>query len=66
MLISYYQLEHRAPLRILLLMIFGALFNLDENVISVVLQSVLPNELGHGIQQKLDGTYTVHVCMYTV
>lgn len=54
-LITYYQLEHRLSLRILLLRVFGACCTLDQTVISVVLQSVLPNELGHDIQVNLNG-----------
>ena len=54
-LIAYYQLEHRVPLRLLLLKIFGACCTLDLEVISVILQSVLPNELGHDIQVNLNG-----------
>ena len=56
-LISYYQLEHRLPLRILLMKIFGALCTLDEHVISILIQSVLPNELGHGIELNINGMY---------
>ena len=56
-LISYYQLEHRVPLRLLLLKVFGAFCTLDQEVVSVMLQSVLPNELGHDIQVNLNGKY---------
>ena len=54
-LISYYQLEPRVPLRILLLKVFGACCTLDQEVVSVMLQSVLPNELGHDIQVNING-----------
>ena len=37
--------------------IFGALCTLDEHVISILIQSVLPNELGHGIELNINGMY---------
>ncbi|XP_003384974.1 PREDICTED: NCK-interacting protein with SH3 domain-like [Amphimedon queenslandica] len=58
-LISYYQLEPRVQLRILLLKVFGACCTLDQEVVSVMLQSVLPNELGHDIQINTNETQKV-------
>lgn len=47
--------ELRWPLRLLLLQIFGAVFTLDPAVVSVCLNTVLPNVLGKDIQENKDG-----------
>ncbi|KAJ8404065.1 hypothetical protein AAFF_G00344150 [Aldrovandia affinis] len=44
-LVSYYQMEHRVSLRLLLLKVFGAMCSLDSALISTLLNSVLPMEL---------------------
>ncbi|KAM4893812.1 NCK-interacting protein with SH3 domain isoform 2-T2 [Sylvia borin] len=43
-------LEHRVPLRLLLLKCFGAMCNLDAAVISTLVNSVLPMELARDMQ----------------
>ncbi|XP_005992617.1 NCK-interacting protein with SH3 domain [Latimeria chalumnae] len=47
---SYYQMEHRIPLRLLLLKCFGAMCNLDAAIISVLVNSILPMELARDMQ----------------
>ncbi|XP_078517912.1 NCK-interacting protein with SH3 domain isoform X2 [Lissotriton helveticus] len=49
-LVSYYQMEHRVPLRLLLLKCFGAMCNLDASIISTLVNSVLPMELARDMQ----------------
>nr|XP_009686545.1 PREDICTED: NCK-interacting protein with SH3 domain isoform X1 [Struthio camelus australis] len=49
-LVAYYQMEHRVPLRLLLLKCFGAMCNLDAAVISMLVNSVLPMELARDMQ----------------
>ncbi|XP_032819380.2 NCK-interacting protein with SH3 domain isoform X2 [Petromyzon marinus] len=49
-LVSYYQMEHRVSLRLLLLKVFGAMCSLDANIISALLNSVLPMELARDMQ----------------
>uniref|UniRef100_A0A8D0E7E5 NCK interacting protein with SH3 domain n=1 Tax=Salvator merianae TaxID=96440 RepID=A0A8D0E7E5_SALMN len=43
-------LEHRVPLRLLLLKCFGAMCNLDAAIISALVNSVLPMELARDMQ----------------
>ncbi|CAH6777675.1 NCK-interacting protein with SH3 domain [Phodopus roborovskii] len=49
-LVAYYQMEHRASLRLLLLKCFGAMCSLDAAVISTLVSSVLPVELARDMQ----------------
>ncbi|XP_069045678.1 NCK-interacting protein with SH3 domain isoform X2 [Lepisosteus oculatus] len=49
-LVSYYQMEHRVALRLLLLKVFGAMCSLDASLISTLLNSVLPMELARDMQ----------------
>ncbi|XP_020789844.1 NCK-interacting protein with SH3 domain isoform X2 [Boleophthalmus pectinirostris] len=49
-LVSYYQMEHRVSLRLLLLKIFGAMCSLDAALISALLNSILPMELARDLQ----------------
>ncbi|NP_001123414.1 NCK-interacting protein with SH3 domain [Xenopus tropicalis] len=49
-LVAYYQMEHRVPLRLLLLKCFGAMCNLDASIISALVNSVLPMELARDMQ----------------
>uniref|UniRef100_A0AAY4AY04 SH3 domain-containing protein n=1 Tax=Denticeps clupeoides TaxID=299321 RepID=A0AAY4AY04_9TELE len=49
-LVSYYQMEHRVSLRLLLLKVFGAMCNLDSALISTFLNSILPMELARDLQ----------------
>ncbi|KAM5147883.1 NCK-interacting protein with SH3 domain [Mantella aurantiaca] len=49
-LVSYYQMEHRVPLRLLLLKCFGAMCSLDASIISSLVNSVLPMELARDMQ----------------
>uniref|UniRef100_A0A8C5N025 NCK interacting protein with SH3 domain n=1 Tax=Leptobrachium leishanense TaxID=445787 RepID=A0A8C5N025_9ANUR len=49
-LVAYYQMEHRVPLRLLLLKCFGAMCNLDAAIISALVNSVLPMELARDLQ----------------
>ncbi|KAG7477841.1 hypothetical protein MATL_G00073770 [Megalops atlanticus] len=49
-LVSYYQMEHRVSLRLLLLKVFGAMCSLDAALISTLLNSVLPMELARDMQ----------------
>ncbi|KAM7170771.1 NCK-interacting protein with SH3 domain isoform 2-T2 [Macrochelys suwanniensis] len=49
-LVTYYQMEHRVPLRLLLLKCFGAMCNLDAAIISTLVNSVLPMELARDMQ----------------
>ncbi|XP_030883675.1 NCK-interacting protein with SH3 domain isoform X2 [Leptonychotes weddellii] len=49
-LVAYYQMEHRASLRLLLLRCFGAMCSLDALVISTLVSSVLPVELARDMQ----------------
>ncbi|KAM4721358.1 NCK-interacting protein with SH3 domain [Rhinophrynus dorsalis] len=49
-LVAYYQMEHRVPLRLLLLKCFGAMCNLDASIISTLVNSVLPMELARDMQ----------------
>lgn len=49
-LVSYYQMEHRVSLRLLLLKVFGAMCGLDGSLISTLLNSILPMELARDLQ----------------
>ncbi|XP_053455067.1 NCK-interacting protein with SH3 domain isoform X2 [Nycticebus coucang] len=49
-LVAYYQMEHRASLRLLLLKCFGAMCSLDAAIISILVSSVLPVELARDMQ----------------
>nr|XP_033782299.1 NCK-interacting protein with SH3 domain isoform X1 [Geotrypetes seraphini] len=49
-LVTYFQMEHRVPLRLLLLKCFGAMCNLDAAIISALVNSVLPMELARDMQ----------------
>ncbi|XP_020854777.1 LOW QUALITY PROTEIN: NCK-interacting protein with SH3 domain [Phascolarctos cinereus] len=49
-LVAYYQMEHRVPLRLLLLKCFGAMCSLDAAVISALVTSILPMELARDMQ----------------
>lgn len=49
-LVSYYQMEHRVTLRLLLLKCFGAMCSLDASIISSLVNSVLPMELARDMQ----------------
>uniref|UniRef100_A0A8C5DKW9 SH3 domain-containing protein n=1 Tax=Gouania willdenowi TaxID=441366 RepID=A0A8C5DKW9_GOUWI len=49
-LVSYYQMEHRVSLRLLLLKVFGAMCSLDASLISTLLNSILPMELARDLQ----------------
>ncbi|XP_066527186.1 NCK-interacting protein with SH3 domain-like [Hoplias malabaricus] len=49
-LVSYYQMEHRVSLRLLLLKVFGAMCGLDAALISTLLNSILPMELARDLQ----------------
>nr|XP_020463391.1 NCK-interacting protein with SH3 domain isoform X2 [Monopterus albus] len=49
-LVSYYQMEHRVSLRLLLLKVFGAMCSLDAALISTLLNSILPMELARDLQ----------------
>lgn len=49
-LVSYYQMEHRVTLRLLLLKVFGAMCSLDAALISILLNSILPMELARDLQ----------------
>lgn len=49
-LVSYYQMEHRVSLRLLLLKVFGAMCGLDAAMISTLLNSVLSMELARDLQ----------------
>ncbi|XP_059185948.1 NCK-interacting protein with SH3 domain-like [Centropristis striata] len=49
-LVSYYQMEHRVSLRLLLLKVFGAMCSLDASLISSLLNSILPMELARDLQ----------------
>ncbi|XP_067101368.1 NCK-interacting protein with SH3 domain-like [Osmerus mordax] len=49
-LVSYYQMEHRVSLRLLLLKVFGAVCSLDAALISTLLNSILPMELARDLQ----------------
>ncbi|XP_027693001.1 NCK-interacting protein with SH3 domain isoform X3 [Vombatus ursinus] len=49
-LVAYYQMEHRVPLRLLLLKCFGAMCSLDAAVISTLVTSILPMELARDMQ----------------
>ncbi|KAM7402127.1 hypothetical protein PAMP_017394 [Pampus punctatissimus] len=49
-LVSYYQMEHRVLLRLLLLKVFGAMCSLDAALISTLLNSILPMELARDLQ----------------
>ncbi|XP_035517291.1 NCK-interacting protein with SH3 domain-like isoform X2 [Morone saxatilis] len=49
-LVSYYQMEHRVSLRLLLLKVFGAMCSLDAALISTFLNSILPMELARDLQ----------------
>ncbi|XP_042360793.1 NCK-interacting protein with SH3 domain-like isoform X2 [Plectropomus leopardus] len=48
--VSYYQMEHRVSLRLLLLKVFGAMCGLDASLISALLNSILPMELARDLQ----------------
>jgi len=47
--------ETRTSLRLLLLQLFGLMCGLDLEVVSVLLNSVLPNELGRDIHDNIEG-----------
>ncbi|KAF1391673.1 hypothetical protein PFLUV_G00044520 [Perca fluviatilis] len=49
-LVSYYQMEHRVSLRLLLLKVFGAMCSLDASLISTLVNSILPMELARDLQ----------------
>ncbi|KAK5615198.1 hypothetical protein CRENBAI_004480 [Crenichthys baileyi] len=49
-LVSYYQMENRVSLRLLLLKVFGAMCSLDAALISTLLNSILPMELARDLQ----------------
>ncbi|XP_051549595.1 NCK-interacting protein with SH3 domain-like [Myxocyprinus asiaticus] len=49
-LVSYYQMEHRVSLRLLLLKVFGVICGLDAALISALLNSVLTMELARDLQ----------------
>uniref|UniRef100_A0A674BR32 NCK interacting protein with SH3 domain n=1 Tax=Salmo trutta TaxID=8032 RepID=A0A674BR32_SALTR len=49
-LVTYYQMEHRVSLRLLLLKVFGAMCSLDSALISTLLNSILPMELARDLQ----------------
>lgn len=49
-LVSYYQMELRVSLRLLLLKVFGAMCSLDAALISTFLNSILPMELARDLQ----------------
>ncbi|XP_004368559.1 NCK-interacting protein with SH3 domain [Trichechus manatus latirostris] len=49
-LVSYYQMEHRVSLRLLLLKCFGAMCSLDAAIIATLVSSVLPVELARDMQ----------------
>lgn len=49
--------EARASLRMLLLQLFGLLCELEIEVVSVLLNSVLPNELGRDIHDNIEGLH---------
>ncbi|XP_051977793.1 NCK-interacting protein with SH3 domain-like [Xyrauchen texanus] len=49
-LVSYYQMEHRVSLRLLLLKVFGAMCSLDAALISALLNTVLTMELARDLQ----------------
>ncbi|XP_061544231.1 NCK-interacting protein with SH3 domain-like [Phycodurus eques] len=49
-LVSYYQMELRVSLRLLLLKVFGAMCSLDAALISSLLNSILPMELARDLQ----------------
>ncbi|XP_073447939.1 NCK-interacting protein with SH3 domain [Aquarana catesbeiana] len=49
-LVSYYQMEHRVALRLLLLKCFGAMCSLDASIISSLVNCVLPMELARDMQ----------------
>ncbi|XP_062842233.1 NCK-interacting protein with SH3 domain-like [Trichomycterus rosablanca] len=51
-LVSYYQMEHRVSLRLLLLKVFGAMCALDAALISTLLNSILPMELARDLQSN--------------
>ncbi|KAM3622263.1 uncharacterized protein V6R79_022262 [Siganus canaliculatus] len=52
-LVSYYQMEHRVSLRLLLLKVFGAMCSLDAALISALLTSILPMELARDLQTDI-------------
>ncbi|XP_061688185.1 NCK-interacting protein with SH3 domain-like [Syngnathoides biaculeatus] len=49
-LVSYFQMELRVSLRLLLLKVFGAMCSLDASLISTLLNSILPMELARDLQ----------------
>ncbi|XP_037535424.1 NCK-interacting protein with SH3 domain [Nematolebias whitei] len=49
-LVSYYQMELRVSLRLLLLKVFGAMCSLDAALVSTLLNSILPMELARDLQ----------------
>ncbi|XP_044069831.1 NCK-interacting protein with SH3 domain-like isoform X1 [Siniperca chuatsi] len=52
-LVSYYQMEHRVSLRLLLLKVFGAMCSLDAALISTFLNSILSMELARDLQTDI-------------
>ncbi|KAM4582909.1 NCK-interacting protein with SH3 domain [Fundulus diaphanus] len=71
-LVSYYQMEHRVTLRLLLLKVFGAMCSLDAALISTLLNSILPMELARDLQtdtqehQKMCYTALVLTMMFSM
>uniref|UniRef100_A0A3Q3XSA9 SH3 domain-containing protein n=1 Tax=Mola mola TaxID=94237 RepID=A0A3Q3XSA9_MOLML len=71
-LVSYYQMEHRVSLRLLLLKVFGAMCSLDASLISALLNSILPMELARDLQtdtqehQKMCYTALVLTMIFTM
>uniref|UniRef100_A0A3B4FNI3 NCK interacting protein with SH3 domain n=1 Tax=Pundamilia nyererei TaxID=303518 RepID=A0A3B4FNI3_9CICH len=59
-LVSYYQMEHRVSLRLLLLKVFGAMCSLDAALISALLNSILPMELARDLQTDTQGENVTH------
>uniref|UniRef100_A0A674N4S6 NCK interacting protein with SH3 domain n=1 Tax=Takifugu rubripes TaxID=31033 RepID=A0A674N4S6_TAKRU len=59
-LVSYYQMEHRVSLRLLLLKVFGAMCSLDAALISTLLNSILPMELARDLQTDTQGA-SLHI-----
>uniref|UniRef100_A0A3Q2NWJ7 NCK interacting protein with SH3 domain n=1 Tax=Fundulus heteroclitus TaxID=8078 RepID=A0A3Q2NWJ7_FUNHE len=71
-LVSYYQMELRVTLRLLLLKVFGAMCSLDAALISTLLNSILPMELARDLQtdtqehQKMCYTALVLTMMFSM
>ncbi|KAK9513035.1 hypothetical protein O3M35_001317 [Rhynocoris fuscipes] len=56
MLIAYYQMEERFPIRQLLIQSFAIMCSLDKVIISILLNSVLPMELAREMQSNINNT----------